>query len=144
VIFSLPKVADKLGLPFELDMNDPKASPRGYYITDYTIDSRGNRSSTYRAFLPKELALKRQATLTICTGVIVQSLDIDGKAGFATGVRIKDRESPEAEECYVRAKREVIVCSGAACTPQVLMLRYVYTKSGLCIKAKVAKKWNRT
>lgn len=130
-VFSLPKAAESLGLSTERDLNNPNAPPRGYYITDYAIDTRGVRASTDRAFLPKALAIKRQASLTVCTGVIATRLELDAQAGLVTGVHLRSRGANLGLECFVRASREVIICSGAVCTPQLLMLRCVDLHSGI-------------
>jgi len=110
-------------LPFEQDVNDPKALPRGYFMFEDTIDRKGERSSTYRAFLPKALALERRSRLAICTGVVVTKLEVKPDAGLVTGVHFRPRKSGATKACFVSARREIIICSGAICTPQLLLLR---------------------
>ena len=92
----------------------------------HTIDQSGQRSSTFRAFLPKEFALAHQDNLHICVNTIARKVEVadseeDGLR--ATGVQLQ-AHGPGSPTVYVRAKREVIVCCGALRTPQVLMLRY--------------------
>ncbi|KAK8120871.1 GMC oxidoreductase [Apiospora kogelbergensis] len=89
------KAAAALGLPIDNDVNDPDAPASGYFYLDSTIDKNGSRHSAYSAYLPKKIALERRGRLTICTGVVASKLE---------------------------AEREVIVCSGAICSPQLLML----------------------
>lgn len=92
---------------------------------DSTVNEKHQRMSAVDAFLPKEIALARK-NLTVCTGVVVSRL------GFSD-----EQEKPHAEQVFfqaankkssetfsVKAKREIILCSGALATPQILMLRY--------------------
>ncbi|KAJ6462375.1 alcohol oxidase [Mycena vitilis] len=100
-----------LGLPFSKDINDP-SNPT-------TLQ----RSSTFTAFLPKELVDKRRSHLHICTGAAVSALDIeldsDGQQSIH-GVVFQANE-PGSKLLRARAKREVIMCAGAIATPQILL-----------------------
>jgi len=59
----------------------------------------------------------------IGTGVIVSRLDIDGPAGLVKGVHIQPSQGAANDKSLsVKARREVILCSGAICTPQILLL----------------------
>ncbi|KAH8666911.1 hypothetical protein BX600DRAFT_284163 [Xylariales sp. PMI_506] len=116
------KAAAASGLPIQPDANDPSGPPAGYFYLDYSIDENSHRHSAYRAYLPKQVAVDRQSRLTICTGVIATKLELDAGKGLVTGVHIKPVGAPDQESYYVQARREVIVCSGAACSPQILML----------------------
>lgn len=50
-------------------------------------------------------------------------MDVDGPAGLVKGVHIQPSQGhPNDKNFFVKAKREVIICSGAICTPQVLLL----------------------
>jgi choline dehydrogenase-like flavoprotein len=87
----------------------------------------GHRCSTFEAFLPEKLARSRQ-NLTICTGAIVTSLDIQFDDGTLKAVGAFFEADNMAENQYsttyrVTALREVVLCCGALATPQVLMLR---------------------
>lgn len=120
--------AEKLGLPFSKDINSPNALAMGYFQLDQTVDGKGQRFTAYRAFLNKAVALERKGRLSVCTGVIASKLDIDGKSGVVKGVYFRPtvkKKRGSQQDFYVRARREVIICSGALCTPQLLMLRYV-------------------
>jgi len=111
-----------VGLPVEPDMNDPAASAQGCFDLDQTIDGKGNRLSAYRAWLNARIANERKGWLTVCTGSVASRLVLNEEANRVSGVRIQARDEP-GKEYEVKARREVIVCSGALCTPQLLMLR---------------------
>ncbi|ORY61749.1 uncharacterized protein BCR38DRAFT_476408 [Pseudomassariella vexata] len=108
--------------PIETDLNCPTGPASGYFYLDYTIDEDGYRHSAYKAYLPKEVALARQARLTVCTGVVASRLELDVDRRIATGVYIKPAGSRREVEFIVKARREVIICSGAIGSPQLLML----------------------
>lgn len=116
---SVEKAAKKLGLAIGQDCNNPNSSSMGLFDLDMAIHPNGYRASAYNTYLTKRLALSRRRHLTICTGVIVSGLDIDN--GLVRGVHFKTADD-SSETMFVQAKREVIVCSGAICTPQILML----------------------
>jgi choline dehydrogenase-like flavoprotein len=64
------------------------------------------------------------------TGVIVSRLDIDGPAGLVKGVHIQPSQGNENDRNFsVKASREVILCSGAICTPQILLLSGIGPKT---------------
>lgn len=78
-----------------------------------------------RAFLGKDVALQRRDRLTICAGTVASRLDLDGDKELVTGVYIRSSKAADKNtdmDFFVKARREVIVCSGAICTPQLLML----------------------
>jgi len=72
----------------------------------------GQRSSTARAFLEDAMA---RPNLTVVTGATVDKVLIEG--GRATGVHYLK----EGEVRTIAARREVIVSTGAVCSPAVLM-----------------------
>lgn len=79
-----------------------------------------------RALLNKDIASSRRGRLTVCTGTIASRLELDGEAGLATGVHIRSAKptvgDSSPKDFFVKANREVIVCSGALCSPQLLLL----------------------
>ncbi len=85
----------------------------GFARGELTIDRRGRRASTARAYL--EPAMKRP-NLTVVTGVLARRVDVEG--GRATGVAYSDATGDH----WVRAEREVILCGGAYNSPHLLML----------------------
>jgi len=123
---SLPyyeKAARAVGLPVERDLNDPNASAQGYFLLDQTVDSKSRRLSAYHAWLNARIAIERRDRLSVCTGVVASKLKIDQKGKQVTGVHLRyARPSGEDKEYLVKARREVIICSGTVCTPQLLML----------------------
>jgi choline dehydrogenase-like flavoprotein len=119
------KAAKAVGLPVERDLNDPKASAQGFFYLDQTIDAKSRRLSAYRAWLNANIAIERKDRLSVCTGVVASRLEIDPRGKRVTGVHLQHaRRSSMDKEYFVKARREVIICSGTVCTPQLLMLRY--------------------
>lgn len=92
---------------------------------DTAINRRGERVSAFNAYLSKQVALQRRRRLTICTGAVVSRLELDGQQGRVQGVHFRPLQGPtksSSGQYFAKAKREVIVCSGAIGTPQILML----------------------
>ncbi|KAH8880859.1 alcohol oxidase, partial [Thozetella sp. PMI_491] len=129
----IEKAARAVGLPVQEDCNDPKAPAQGYFNLDMTIDLRGQRFSAYKAWLNKDIADARKAHLTVCTGVIASKLEIEGSNNRVTGVHIRraGSKAATARDYLVKANREVIICSGTVCSPQLLMLSGIGPKSHL-------------
>lgn len=103
----------------------------GIFNLDMAIHPNGQRASAYTTYLNKKLALSRQRHLTVCTGVVVSNLDVDEHAGLVRGVHIQSISKDGGDTAYVQARREVIVCSGAICTPQILLLSGIGPQSQL-------------
>ncbi|KAI0024497.1 putative GMC oxidoreductase [Xylariomycetidae sp. FL0641] len=117
----IDEATHKLGLRPVKDLNEPTAPAMGHYNLDTAIDARGNRISALTAYLNKKIVTKRRDRLTICTGTIASRLELDPELGHVKGVHIRSSTGPP-REYYVEARREVIICSGAACSPQLLLL----------------------
>ena len=121
--------SERLGIPVRNDFNDPTAPPYVCTQVEVTLDEHGRRVSTFDAFLPKEIAIQRQNNLYICVGSVVSKIDIRSEAGAlrAAGVFLQHDTMFSSEathpQYYARARREVILCSGAIVSPQVLLLR---------------------
>lgn len=119
------RAAKAVGLPVEQDLNDPKASAQGLFYLDQTVDAKSRRLSAYRAWLNADIATERKDRLSVCTGVVASRLEIEPNGKQVTGVYVRHaRNSGDDKEYVVKARREVIICSGTVCTPQLLMLRY--------------------
>lgn len=119
----------------------------GFFNLEAAIDKRGKRISALQAYLGKKVAKERADRLTICkfdldskvfhssnrptgTGVVVSQLDVDGPAGLVKGVHIQPAQGKETERKFsVKARREVILCSGTICTPQILLLSGIGPKT---------------
>ncbi len=114
-----------VGLPFVEDLNSPKHPTNGCGLLHYTRDQNQHRHSTYRAFLPKALALERRNNLHIATNIIVENLDIAEKGPdgppYARGVNLLSRRRVNTNK-YVKAKKEIILCAGPFGSPHILML----------------------
>ncbi|KAA1467524.1 alcohol oxidase [Dentipellis sp. KUC8613] len=117
------KACQDLGFPYITDLNSAQEPSIGCARLDHTVDDYGHRHSTFRAFLPKDLALQRKANLHICTNTIVQKLDVrtdaDGRK-VAQGVYLASKGG--SSQRNVRASREVVICGGPFGSPKVLML----------------------
>ncbi|KAI0174515.1 hypothetical protein BJ166DRAFT_150323 [Pestalotiopsis sp. NC0098] len=118
----IDKSAAAVGLPIETDANNPSGPAAGYYYLDYTIDGNGYRHSAYNAYLPKKVVIARRAHLTVCTRAIATRLELDAENGIAKGVYTKSTLSQGGPARFVKVRREVIIASGATCSPQLLML----------------------
>lgn len=103
----------------------------GLFNLDMAIHPNGQRASAYNTYLNKKLAIERKQRLTVCTGVVVLNLDVDEKAGIVRGVRFQDENANGEMITHVKARREVIVCSGVICTPQILLLSGIGPRSQL-------------
>lgn len=67
------------------------------------------------------------------TGAVVSRLELDAPACTVRGVHFQSSDKTASpKQCFVKARREVILCSGAICTPQILLL------SGIGPKTEVA------
>lgn len=85
----------------------------GFGRGEVTIDGRGRRASTSRAYLDP---VRHRANLTVETGALTQRILIED--GRAVGAEY----SRNGRQFRVRAEREVVVCGGAYNSPQLLML----------------------
>jgi len=85
----------------------------GFSRGELTIDAKGRRASTARAYL--EPALSRP-NLTVVTGALTRRVVLDGKR--AVGVEYEK----DGNSVVARATREVILSGGAYNSPQLLML----------------------
>ncbi|KAG7138119.1 L-sorbose 1-dehydrogenase like protein [Verticillium longisporum] len=130
----LTKTANDVGVPVGGDLNDPSGPAIGLFDVDIMIDEQARRLSSQLAYLPKAIAIKRQGHLTICGGAVATRLEVNRDGSEVTGVYVVDGESKRRpRQCFVKARREVIVCCGALFSPQVLML------SGIGPKPQLAK-----
>lgn len=112
------EAARRVGLPVGPGVNDPGAGPQGCFVMDQTIDGTGQRVSAYKAWLPTQTARERKDRLKICVGVVASKLLFDKNGTRVAGVMLRQGD----REYTVNARREVIVCGGAICSPQLLML----------------------
>ncbi len=85
----------------------------GFAKGELTIDRRGRRASTARAYLDPVM---HRPNLTVITQTATQRVVMDGKR--ATGVEVLR----DGQRQLITARREVILCGGAYNSPQLLML----------------------
>ena len=120
---SIIKASETMRVPYVEDLNSPLHPSHGCAKMHFNIDSRGYRSSTYSAFLPKELVYKRKSHLHVCVRTVVCKIETETAGDglkTAVGVYVQAANSPRR---FVHARKEVILSSGPISSPQVLMLR---------------------
>lgn len=101
------RAAQEVGLPYNEDFNGAAQAGVGFY---QTTTGGGRRRSTAEAFLRKA---ESRSNLTVRTQTRVHKVEFDGRR--ATGVRLEDGG-------VVKARREIILTSGALATPKILQL----------------------
>ncbi|KAF9459281.1 GMC oxidoreductase [Collybia nuda] len=116
--------ASSMGIP-QSKSNDPDASVLGWSLLDATIDQQKHRCSTDTAFLPKSIVSRRK-NLSVSTGAIVTSLDIEPVTAETdilrvVGLHLED-DSDSKKRYHVSCVKEVILCAGAIGTSQLLLL----------------------
>ncbi|KAI9695557.1 MAG: hypothetical protein M1820_008570 [Bogoriella megaspora] len=118
------KGAEALGFGHIPDANSPEALCDGFATLDCTINENMQRMSTFDAFLSRDIALERHKHLTICTKSVVSRIEFssEGKTSRAEKVHFHNTDDKNKKDFSVSVRREVIVCSGAIGSPQVLML----------------------
>ncbi|MFK0206406.1 GMC family oxidoreductase [Agrobacterium sp. NPDC090283] len=92
------------------DYNDGLQEGFGYYQVN---QRNGRRISAEKAYLEPS---RKRANLTIVTGAHILRLDLNGKRVVGATYRKDGRDET------VKARREVVVCTGAVQTPQLLEL----------------------
>jgi choline dehydrogenase-like flavoprotein len=122
-----------MGFPRISDVNAPDAPAEGLATFDSTVNASNQRVSTFDAFLPRTLALDREKNLTICTQTLVSRIGFSQGNGKPQAEEVFFKSvDPKQEKIYsAKVRKEVIVCSGAVGSPQVLMLRYLIFSPGL-------------
>lgn len=108
------------------DTNAPDAPPDALVTFDSTINEKNQRVSTFDAFLPREVTLKRTGNLTICPNTLVSRIVFsrDGDKNPRANQVLFKRSDPIDKRLFsVKVKREVTICSGSIGSPQVLMMR---------------------
>lgn len=141
---SIDKTAEKVGLPNAGDYNDPNAPAMGFFHFEAAIDGSGRRISAYKAFLDAGVAWQRRQRLSVCkfsvpvnasvklldeaehdlgTGATASRLELESETETVNGVYFQSSlKGSTPEEFFVKARREVVLCAGAICSAQVLLL----------------------
>ena len=112
----------KSGLPENVDYNLDRGKS-GISRFQATVDSGGTRASTSAAYLPASVSAR--PNLSILTLTLVTKLLIEGNR--VTGVELG--QSKGGARHYAKARKEVVVCSGAYCTPQLLQVSGIGPRS---------------
>ncbi|KAF7362467.1 Alcohol oxidase [Mycena venus] len=126
---SVHKAAVILGYKDVSDFNAPDIPVDSCTVLDEAIDESLRRVSSYNAFLPAELAQDRRQHLKICTWAV--STRIEFEDGIAVGVEFKSSNKSIPGTFYARARKEIVVCSGAIGSPQLLLLSGIGPKEHL-------------
>ena len=123
---SFSDAAKALGFVQIDDPNTPDAKTDGLTTVFSTVNEQRQRVSTFDAFLPREIALKREKHLTICTNTILSRIGFSQEDGIPRTDRVFFKlANPNSDKIYsAKVNKEVIVCSGSLGSPQVLMLRF--------------------
>lgn len=106
------ETASKFGMRSGIDYNGPKQNGAGYF---QRWIHNGWRVSAARAFLAP---IARARNVEIRVNAQAVSIIFDGKR--AVGVRYSSGRNAPIKE--VRARREIIICAGAANTPKLLQI----------------------
>ncbi|KAK7691578.1 hypothetical protein QCA50_004977 [Cerrena zonata] len=133
---SIVKAASTMGVPYVEDLNSPLHPPHGCAKMHFIIDDQGKRSSTFTAFLSRDVAESRKDYLHICTFAQVQKIVTNKVSGeiVAEGVSVQAANGSGPSR-FIRARREVILCSGAISSPHILLLRFVCLLTFLALSA---------
>ena len=99
------------GYPRTDDLNGYQQE--GFGPMDRTVTPKGRRASTARGYLDQA---KPRANLTIVTHATTDRILFDGKKA----VGVSYLKGDEIKPVEVQAKREVLLCSGAIASPQIL------------------------
>ena len=99
------------GYPRTEDLNGYQQE--GFGPMDRTVTPNGRRASTARGYL--DIAKKR-STLTIVTHALTDKILFEGKRAVGVRYLIGDAE----ERVEAKARKEVLLCSGAIASPQIL------------------------
>lgn len=112
VIDALVDGAKELGVDWLDDITTPNTT--GIGRTQYTVDRKGARVSSYTAFVAPVLASR--PNLTVVTHTRAKRIIIEN--GRATGVECEQ----EGRDVTFRAKREVVLSAGVYMSPALLQL----------------------
>ncbi|EIN09812.1 GMC oxidoreductase [Punctularia strigosozonata HHB-11173 SS5] len=121
------EACSNIGIPYLKDANDPNAQSFGCTRLDVTLGEDGLRQSSFDAFLSHEIAIARKGNLFVCPGVITTSVHlqqtVQGPTAVGVQMEYEDADDKDASvSFYARARREIVISSGAIGTPQLLML----------------------
>ncbi|KAK0386097.1 hypothetical protein NLU13_5934 [Sarocladium strictum] len=127
--FDFPSYLEKsfrtLGLGVCSSINSADAPAQVFAKTEITVDEKGRRVSSYSAFLNARIANARKANLTVCTNTAVTKLELSDDARTVVRVHFRRARSKKGQkggpDCFIKVRREAIVCSGCFVSPLILM-----------------------
>lgn len=122
----------EMGLPRLDDINTPGTLGIGY--TQASVDRRGRRASSYRAFLKPALS---RPNLTVLTDALVERVELEGTR--ASGIKLRTAGGTRV----IKAAREVILSAGALQSPKLLQLSGIgpadlLTRAGVAVRHDLA------
>ncbi|KAK4195866.1 putative GMC oxidoreductase [Triangularia verruculosa] len=115
------KTAEAIGLSVEEDLNSPRAKAQACFKMHQTVDEKGKKASQNRVWLDAK-TVEERPNLTIATGYAATRLEMSSAGARVDGVWARDAAGKHPGLKLLKAKREVIVCSGVIGTPQLLMM----------------------
>lgn len=122
----LPREAEavqRLGYHATTDMRSPLAPSVGSNKMQYTINSDGRRSSSFRAYLPRHF-VEEHENLHICTNILACKLEFsEENDGTVRAVGVELQPIHGSLTRIITARHEVVLACGALRNPQLLMLR---------------------
>jgi choline dehydrogenase len=99
------------GYPRTDDLNG--FQQEGFGPMDRTVTPQGRRASTARGYLDQA---RQRSNLSIITHALTERILFDGKRAIGVDYLLGDSNTPTT----ARARREVLLCSGAIASPQIL------------------------
>jgi choline dehydrogenase len=92
----------------------------------FAVDADGTRQSAFRAYLPKAIANDPAHRLHICTRAIAGKLEFSAQSSGHLRAESVEVHSVDGRHVRViKARREIVLTSGALGTPKILLLRFV-------------------
>ena len=113
------EAAEAAGIPRGDYNGKDRFNPAGVSSAHQTNTRKGQRSSTYHAYLEDEA--EARPNLTIITGALVTRVVLEGEGDALTATGIEYRDAAGAAH-ILHATREVIMSAGAIGSPHLLML----------------------
>jgi choline dehydrogenase len=93
----------------------------------FAVDADGTRQSAFRAYLPKAIANDPAHRLHICTRAIAGKLEFSAQSNGHLRAESVEVHSVDGRHVRViKARREIVLTSGALGTPKILLLRFVW------------------
>ncbi|KAJ7090820.1 GMC oxidoreductase-domain-containing protein [Mycena belliarum] len=115
--------AGHLGFLPILDMHSPLEPSIGWNKMQFAVDANGSRQSSFRAYLPGSFVNSMTESLHVCTKAVAAKLELSRqKDGELRADSVEVHSVNGRHVRVVKARKEIILTSGALRTPQILML----------------------